>query len=414
MTDNNLFSGLRIVSKQEVKTSKEDPSKQEGENSSDEGTSSSKESSLEQGEQSTSKDIDSDSAFSLMTGEDRASVTTPSDEKGDSSEEGDSSVQDRVEDIEEEKDLDLKAKKYLALANELQAEGLISEIGEDFEPNLDGLKDLFSKEKESSVNKEISKFKESFSGAKKVFLDIEEGFDSEVDAINMAKKIDFFSNINPEAIKGNEKLAEKILTESLKLAGFSDERIEEEIDDAKDLGKLEEKASKSLPGINKKYNDVVQKGKEERKARIDAQIKSQKDAFDNMLNQIDKKDHIIEGLPYSKRNKDRLKDKLTKVVHKDDKGVQYTELGYKQSKNPVEFEILINYLDDLGIFNMKGDKFVPDLSKLKNIAKSKATHELDNIIDQEEATNKHKKSKQASNRHSVTDDIIAKLDRARK
>jgi hypothetical protein len=58
---------------------------------------------------------------------------------------------------------------------------------------------------------------------------------------------------------------------------------------------------------------------------------------------------------------------------------------YKQKRNQVEFEMLINYYDTIGLFNLdKQGKFKPDISKLKNVAKTAAVNELDKIISSEE------------------------------
>ena len=58
---------------------------------------------------------------------------------------------------------------------------------------------------------------------------------------------------------------------------------------------------------------------------------------------------------------------------------------YKQQRNPVEFEMLINYYDTLGLFNLDKDgKFKPDISKLKTVAKTAAINDLDKIIAAEE------------------------------
>ena len=58
---------------------------------------------------------------------------------------------------------------------------------------------------------------------------------------------------------------------------------------------------------------------------------------------------------------------------------------YKQQRNPVEFEMLINYYDTLGLFNLdKEGKFKPDISKLKQVAKTAAITELDKVISAED------------------------------
>jgi hypothetical protein len=47
--------------------------------------------------------------------------------------------------------------------------------------------------------------------------------------------------------------------------------------------------------------------------------------------------------------------------------------------------MLINYYDTIGLFNLdKQGKFKPDISKLKNVAKTAAVNELDKIISSEE------------------------------
>ena len=60
---------------------------------------------------------------------------------------------------------------------------------------------------------------------------------------------------------------------------------------------------------------------------------------------------------------------MTTAVYKDQNGTEYTELGNKQRQNPQDFDMLVNYYEQLGLFNMKDGKFSPDISKLKNIAK---------------------------------------------
>ena len=56
-------------------------------------------------------------------------------------------------------------------------------------------------------------------------------------------------------------------------------------------------------------------------------------------------------------------------------------LKSKQMRNPVEFEMLINYYDSMGLFDIsKQGQFTPNISKIKNIAKTKAVSEIDRVI----------------------------------
>jgi hypothetical protein len=46
--------------------------------------------------------------------------------------------------------------------------------------------------------------------------------------------------------------------------------------------------------------------------------------------------------------------------------------------------MLINYYDSIGLFNLdKGGQFKPDVSKIKQVAKTKAVSELDKIVSRE-------------------------------
>ena len=410
----NLFSGIRLVSQEELRDSQQDPDIDTNTNQGEEDESQDALDTSTQVEDTFSEEIN-ESAFSIVKPTREASTDT-SENNSDTDLGDDPDIQAQANNIEEEQDVDIKAKKYLAFAKELVERGVISEINEEeFDPSAEGLTKLFSEEASKNVQKEISKFKSSFSGAKKTFLEIEDAFDSEVEAIQVAKKLDFFNNLNPDTLEGNDQLAKEIYSESLRLAGFSPEEVSEYIEEASDLGKLQDKASKSIKGIKSHYEKVVEKGRESQEAKVKAFQKQQEDNFNSLMNAVETKESIIDGLPYTKIHKDKLKDNLTKVAYTDENGRVYNEVGYKQMKNPKEFEILVNYLDTLGVFNMdKSGNFKPDLSKLKKIAKSKASNELDKIISQEEAKGKSKQAfKKSNNPSRVTDDIIAKLDRAK-
>jgi hypothetical protein len=105
-----------------------------------------------------------------------------------------------------------------------------------------------------------------------------------------------------------------------------------------------------------------------------------------LLRNIDARDSFIDGLNLNKISKDKLKNNVLNPVYKDPKtGKEFNSLMYKQQRNPVEFEMLINYYDTLGLFNLdtKGN-FKPDISKLKSVAKTAAISELDKVIAAEE------------------------------
>jgi hypothetical protein len=84
---------------------------------------------------------------------------------------------------------------------------------------------------------------------------------------------------------------------------------------------------------------------------------------------------------------------------------------YKQQRNPVEFEMLINYYDTLGLFNLdKEGKFKPDITKLKNVAKTAAINELDKVIAAEEQRGVGRNTSMETSQK--TEGILSLLERA--
>ncbi len=84
---------------------------------------------------------------------------------------------------------------------------------------------------------------------------------------------------------------------------------------------------------------------------------------------------------------------------------------YKQQRNPVDFEMLINYYDTLGLFNIdKQGKFKPDISKLKAVAKTAAINDLDKIIAAEEQRGVGRNTSVETSQK--TDSIIGMLENA--
>ena len=276
-------------------------------------------------------------------------------------------------------------KIYKALLKELINEGILSVEQQEELDELPGSLESIKSVLEQTVSKKFEKkqeaWKESLSPEKKRFLGLEDAFDTEVMAINMAQRLEFFDSITTEELSGNVDLQKQIYFEALKQKGFSDEEATEEVADADALGKLDDKAGKALPQLRKQANDYVEAARTEKIQKTENLKQQRVQQFESLVKTIDEKESIIEGINLNKIAKDKLKENMTKFVHTDEKGKQYTSLMHKQKTNPAGFEIMINYLDTLGVFNMdKNGNFKPDISKLKAVAKTKAVNELDKVI----------------------------------
>jgi hypothetical protein len=279
---------------------------------------------------------------------------------------------------------------YKALMKELVNAGVLTveemEKLDEMPGNFDSIKELVNKTVETNFKAKEDNWKKSLSPAKKRFLEIEDAFDETDQAILMAQRLEFFDNVSEDAIKQDENLQKQIYWEQLKAKNFSDADALEAIEDAVAINKLEEKALKAVPELKASAKSYIDQSREAIQQKSKAEQEAQTKAFEQLLANIDSRETFIDGLNLNKVAKDKLKNNIMNPVHTDPKtGKEFNSLMYKQQRNPVEFEMLINYYDTLGLFNLdKEGKFKPDISKLKQVAKTAAINDLDKIIAAEE------------------------------
>jgi hypothetical protein len=279
---------------------------------------------------------------------------------------------------------------YKALMKELVTAGVLTveevEKLDELPGTLDTIKELVSKTVETGVKQTQENWKRNLDPTKKRFLEIEDAFDATDQAILMAQRLEFFDTVDAEAVKSDVNLQKQIYYELLKSKNFSDQDAVEAINDAEQMNKLQEKSLKANPELRQQANQVVESARLEKETKTKAEQEAQTKMFDSLVQNIESRDAFIDGLNLNKVAKDKLKANIMNPVHKDpETGIEYNSLMYKQKRNPVEFEMLINYYDTIGLFNLdKEGKFKPDISKLKTVAKTAAINELDKVIAAEE------------------------------
>lgn len=279
---------------------------------------------------------------------------------------------------------------YKALMKELVNSGVLTveevEKLDELPGTLDTIKELVSKTVETGVKQTQENWKKNLDPTKKRFLEIEDAFDATDQAILMAQRLEFFDNVDTKAVTDDVNLQKQIYFELLKSKNFSDQDAIEAINDAEQMGKLQEKSLKAIPELRKQAHEVVEHARFEKETKTKAEQEAQTKMFESLVANIESRDAFIDGLNLNKVAKDKLKANIMNPVHRDpETGVEYNSLMYKQKRNPVEFEMLINYYDTIGLFNLdKEGKFKPDISKLKSVAKTAAINELDKVIAAEE------------------------------
>jgi hypothetical protein len=276
-------------------------------------------------------------------------------------------------------------KVYKALMKELVNDGILTlaevEELENLPGNKESLQKLIVDTAETKLKQKEDNWKRSFSGAKKRFLEIEDAYDDADKAIIASQRLEFFDGINDTKLSEDINLQKNIYFESLIVKGMSKEEAVEALQDAEAIGKLDVKAKAALSYLKIKETEDVEKERTNRTVQQEKETKTQTEMFDKLVASIESKESFVDGLSLTKLQKDKIKANITTPVYKDDQGKEFTSLMYKQHKNPAEFEMLINYYDTLGLFNIAKDgSLKPDISKLKAVAKTQAVTELDRVI----------------------------------
>ena len=281
-----------------------------------------------------------------------------------------------------------KENVYSALVKELAENGII-ELPEDTTiESSEDLVALFDSTVNSRISSSIDQFKGSFSGAKKMFLEIEDYFDDETVAMRVAKDLDYYGRLNKDTIKDNVNVQKDLVSRYLRMKGMNAEEIAEALKEAEALAKLEDKALQAFPQLTQAANQFIEGKKQEAAIRQQEMEKQNEEFFNNMLKAVDEADELVPGIQLTKRHKDAIKKNMVDVVYQDpDTGQQLTELGYKQYSNPAGFERLIQFYNLLGLFNTsdKGE-FKPDLSKLVKLTEKQVRKGLDELIREQQQT----------------------------
>ena len=276
-----------------------------------------------------------------------------------------------------------KSAFYTAMLKEMINEGVIAspETEEELEGSLDKLKELMKGTLEKSFQGMTKQWQDGFSGAKKKFLEIEGSFTDADLAVQTAQQLEFFDNLSEKDLKEDDTLQKNVYYEYLKSKNFSDAEIREQIEDADAIGKLEDKAMKAVPYLRQRAAGIIKQEDQKKQAEEAQWTKRREENYNHLMSSIDKKDEFIDGLKLNKVSKDKLKANITQPIYTDDKGKGYTSLMYKQMRNPTSFEMLVNYYDSIGLFDIdKSGSFKPNISKLQKIAKTRAVSELDKVI----------------------------------
>jgi hypothetical protein len=273
------------------------------------------------------------------------------------------------------------------LVNEEIFEGHTEEEMEEMLKDADAgtIKKLMELTLDTKLKAKQDSWMNSFDGAKKRFLEIEDKFTDTDTAIQMAQRLEFFDGVTEQTLKDDVNLQKNLYFEYLRGKNFSDEEARGMVEEADGIDKLLEKAQSSLPALKQQAAAFVSNSEAQKLKNREAYSEQQQKQFQSLMDSVDSKEAFVPGLKINKTIKDKVKRNMTTPIHKTDDGRELTSLMYKQQQAPGEFQALMSYYDTLGLFDVdKEGNFAPNIDKLKQVAKTKAVTELDKVLQTEE------------------------------
>lgn len=271
-------------------------------------------------------------------------------------------TEETQEEVVEDKtsDIDSESISYKALLSVLNDEGLVTfEDSDDLEDNPDLVFNTVKKTIEEGINS----YKDSIPDEGKQFLEyLENGGNPSKYFEALQKPIDF-ENIDLES-EENQKL---VIKEYLKTQDFTNEEIDETLNDLEESLLLEKQAKT----YSKKLEKILEKNKEiliQKQAEEVAESQRQYTQYISELNKVIETSDSMAGLPLTKREKEDFRSYL---LDRDRSGLTRYEKDLQD--NSVKTQLELAYLKykkyDFTAASKKGETAATQ--KFKNILRSK-------------------------------------------
>ncbi len=266
---------------------------------------------------------------------------------------------------------------YSTFAKALYEEGVLSFFDEDeykklVEETGSEVEAMIELNRRTIVD-QVEAYKNSLSPEGKAFLDaIEKGVPLDK-YVNIKTKEYQYSTIKEDALTEDDELCKRIMRDDLKQRGFDDDEIEDQIKDADDLGKLENKAKVSLKRLKASQAEAIRAEKEEAERRTQQQIEENKRQMTAIKTEVDKVSEIIPGVKVNAKLKGQIYEAITTPEKQMPNGQWLNKIYAKRAENPVAWDIKVAYLYSLGVFD---DKWDAVMSKSKSAAVKDLTEKL--------------------------------------
>jgi len=251
------------------------------------------------------------------------------------------------------------------LTKALVEEGILGELPEDFGGNTEDLFELMAGEIESNTKKWIDNLPKPI---KDLIENYQEGVPLDRIIQTKSKEIEY-AHVTEEVLEKNIELQKFLVREDLKNRGYSKERILKRLKTFEDAEQLEDEATDALKALKTKEAHVQTNLKKEAQQRREAEENLNKKTLDDIRSAVDKAEEIVPGIKMTKKSRNKLYASLTDVVSQNEYGQPMNAVMEKRSKDPLQFELTLHYLNTLGVFD-------GDFSKLIKTGTTSAVEQL--------------------------------------
>lgn len=218
----------------------------------------------------------------------------------------------------------------------------------------------------------------SLEGYQKEYAELRELGVNPEEAAAALSSLEDVEAISDELIESedNEQLRRNVLTAFYQeTTQFSEDRIKKLVDRSFELGDDVTESKEALSGLKQARKDYVKRLKEEETANIERQRQEQQEALKNLKDKVNAFEGVVPDQKINKQTKSKLEQMLTKPVKQLKSGQVLNAVWAKRAEDPLEFDLKLAHLIDLGAFDGK-------FGNLKKQIKTSAAENLEKAIEQ--------------------------------
>jgi len=279
------------------------------------------------------------------------------------------STNDETEESEETSKEPKGSTIYKTLSELLKEEGIVDEVFEDKESLFNYFKSAAEneiKEWKNSLPQEITSIIENY----------EEGvpFDELLNITSNQIRLD---SIDQETLTENLELQKNLVRNYYYNKGFSESKIEKMISKSLELDELEEEAVEALSELKELENERLEELKERTRQEQEEQRLAYEQTINDLNTTIKETKEIIPGIKLDDKAKKELFNMITKPATQKD-GVNYSQVMLLREKDPIGFEVKLNYYAKLGLFDEN-----PRFDLITKKSETKALNKLEKQLEED-------------------------------